>query len=221
MVVFFCFLGEEGKNKVGPKKLQCVLEHIVRPGLAIDNFWRLGRTICDKMLVWWSVLLSSLLRFASIVSCERGAIFFGLVTGDPKVKGSWGRRLLAVAGEVTRHGRAHPYSWSITIVSLGSKESEESHRSKWKTKLLSMFLTVTCQHASGACQSHSCPVLNLREASRKYVGLSPSTPPFLTLQFYEKDLTPTPNILQISGQYSLRSGIFDTSFARAYLFTTC
>jgi hypothetical protein len=26
-----------------------------------------------------------------------------------KVKGSLGRRLLAVAGEVTRHGRAHPY----------------------------------------------------------------------------------------------------------------
>ncbi len=43
-----------------------------------------------------------------------------------KVKGSWGRRLLAVAGEVTRHGPAHPYSWSITIVSLGSKESEEA-----------------------------------------------------------------------------------------------
>ncbi len=68
-----------------------------------------------------------------------------------KVKGSWGRRLLAVAGEVTRHGQAQPYSWSITIVSLRSKESEESHRSEWKTKLLGMFLAVTCQHASGAC----------------------------------------------------------------------
>ncbi len=32
---------------------------------------------------------------------------------------------MAVAGEVTWHGRAHPYSWSITIVSLRSKESEE------------------------------------------------------------------------------------------------
>ncbi len=112
-----------------------------------------------------------------------------------KVKGSWGRRLLAMAGEVTRHGRAHPYSWSITIVSLGSKGSEESHRSEWKTKLLSMFLAVTCQHASSACQSHSRPVLNLCEASQKYAELSPSTPPFLTLQFYEKDLTPTPNLL--------------------------
>ncbi len=124
-----------------------------------------------------------------------------------KVKGSWGRRLLAVAGEVTQHGWAHPYSWLITIVSLGSKESEESHRSEWKTKLLSMFLAVTCQHASGACQSHSHPVLNLREALRKYIELSPSTPAFLTLQFYEKDLTPTPNLLRISGKYSLRSGI--------------
>jgi hypothetical protein len=123
-----------------------------------------------------------------------------------KVKGSWGRRLLAVAGEVTRHGRAHPYLWSITIVSLGSKESEESHRSEWKIKLLSMFLAVTCQHASGACQSHSRPVLNLREALRKYVDFSPSTLLFLTLRFYKKDLTQTPNLLQISGQYSLRLG---------------
>ncbi len=137
-----------------------------------------------------------------------------------KVKGSWGRRLLAVAGEVTRHGRAHPYSWSITIVSLGSKESEESHRSKWKSELLSIFLAVTCQHASGACQSHSRPVLNLREALRKHVELSPSTPPFLTLQFYEKDLMPTSNLLQISGRYSLRLGIFGTPSAWAYLFTT-
>ncbi len=124
-----------------------------------------------------------------------------------KVKGSWGRRLLAMAGEVTWHGRAHPYSWSITIVSLRSMESEESHRSKWKTKLLGMFLTVTCQHVSGACQSHSCLVLNLCEASRKYVELSPSTPLFLTLRFYEKDLMPTPNLLRISGWYSPRSGI--------------
>ncbi len=124
-----------------------------------------------------------------------------------KVKGSWGRRLFAMAGEVTRHGRAHPYSWSITIVSLGSKESEDSHRSKWKTELMSMFLAVTCQHVSGACQSHSRLVLNLREASRKYVELSPSTLPFLTLRFYKKDLTPTPNLLRISGRYSLHSGI--------------
>jgi hypothetical protein len=98
-----------------------------------------------------------------------------------KVRGSWERGLLAVAGEVTRHGQAHPYSWSITIVSLRSKESEECHRSKWKTKLLSMFLAVTCQQASGACQSHTLPVLNLREALQKYVELSPSTLPFLTL----------------------------------------
>jgi hypothetical protein len=89
-----------------------------------------------------------------------------------------------------------------------SKESEESHRSEGKTKLLGMFLAVTCQHASGTCQSHSRPVLNLREALRKYVELSPSTPPFLTLWFYEKDLMPTPNLLRISGGYSLRSGIY-------------
>jgi hypothetical protein len=124
---------------------------------------------------------------------------------------------LAVAREVTQHGRAHPYSWLITIVSLRSKESEESHRSKWKTELLSMFLAVRCQHASGACQSHSRLVLNLLEASRKYV--SPSPPPFLTLRFYEKDLTPTLNLLRISGRYSLPLDIFDTSSAWAYLFS--
>jgi hypothetical protein len=60
-----------------------------------------------------------------------------------------------------------------------------------------MFLIVTCQHVSGACQSHSHPVLSLCEALQKYVELSPSTPPFLTLRFHEKDLTPTPNLLQI------------------------
>jgi hypothetical protein len=42
-----------------------------------------------------------------------------------KLKGSWGRRSMAMAGEVTQHGRAHSYSWLITIVSLRSKESEE------------------------------------------------------------------------------------------------
>ncbi len=124
-----------------------------------------------------------------------------------------------MAREVTQHGRAHPYSWLITIVSLRSKESEESHKKEWKTKLLSMFLAVTCQHVSDTCQSHSCPVLNLHEASRKYVELSPSTLPFLTLRFHEKDLTSTLNLLRISGRYSLRSSIFDTPCARAYSFS--
>ena len=71
-----------------------------------------------------------------------------------------------------------------------------------------MFLVIRCQQASGACQSNSCPVLSLHEALQKYAELSPSTLPFLTLRFYEKDLMPTPNLLQISGRYSLRSGIF-------------
>jgi hypothetical protein len=43
---------------------------------------------------------------------------------------------MAVAGEVTRHGRAHTYSWSVTIVSLSGLESDETnHRSEWKPKL--------------------------------------------------------------------------------------
>jgi hypothetical protein len=54
------------------------------------------------------------------------------VEKSTKVKGSWGRRLSAVAGEVTRHGRAHPYSWSIAIVSLRSKKSEEATEASGK-----------------------------------------------------------------------------------------
>ena len=83
-----------------------------------------------------------------------------------------------------------------------------------------MFLAVMCQHASGVCQSHSRMVLNLREALQKYIELSPSTPLILTLQFYEKDLTPTPNLFQISSQYSLHLGIFDTPSAQVYLFSS-
>jgi hypothetical protein len=60
-----------------------------------------------------------------------------------------------------------------------------------------MFLAVRCQQASGACQSHSRLVLSLREASRKYAELSHSTPPFLALPFHEKDLPPTPRLLQV------------------------
>jgi hypothetical protein len=43
---------------------------------------------------------------------------------------------MAMAGEVTRHGQAHPYSWSITIVSLRSKESEERTTEVSETELL-------------------------------------------------------------------------------------
>jgi hypothetical protein len=60
-----------------------------------------------------------------------------------------------------------------------------------------MFLVVRCQHASGACQSHSCPVLSLHEALWNYAELSHSTPPFLALRFHEKDLPPTPRLLQV------------------------
>jgi hypothetical protein len=34
---------------------------------------------------------------------------------------SWGTRAMAMAGEVTQHGRSHPYSWSVSTVSLRSK----------------------------------------------------------------------------------------------------
>jgi hypothetical protein len=35
---------------------------------------------------------------------------------------------MAVAGEVTPYGRAHPYSWSVTIVSLSGLESDEPQK---------------------------------------------------------------------------------------------
>jgi hypothetical protein len=60
-----------------------------------------------------------------------------------------------------------------------------------------MFLTVKCQHVSGACQSHSFLVLSLCEVLRKYAELSHSTPPFLRLRFHEKDLLPTPRLLRV------------------------
>jgi hypothetical protein len=60
-----------------------------------------------------------------------------------------------------------------------------------------MFLAVRCQHASGACQSHSCPLLSPREALQKYAELSHITPPFLALRFHEKDLPPTPRLLRV------------------------
>ncbi len=60
-----------------------------------------------------------------------------------------------------------------------------------------MFLLVVCQHASGTCQSHFRLVLSLRKVPQKYDELSPNTLPFLTLQFCEKDLMPTPNLLRI------------------------
>ncbi len=60
-----------------------------------------------------------------------------------------------------------------------------------------MFLLVACQHTSSMCQSLFCPVLNLRKVPWKYVELSSNTLSFLTLQFREKDLMPTPNLLRI------------------------
>ncbi len=50
---------------------------------------------------------------------------------------------MAVAGEVTWHGRAHPYSWSVTIFSLNGLESDKmNHRSEWKPNSWGMFLNI-------------------------------------------------------------------------------
>jgi hypothetical protein len=68
---------------------------------------------------------------------------------------SWGRRSMAVAGEVTWHGRAHPYSWSITIVSLRSKESEE-----WTTEASGNRTPEACSSSSRVStrQARASPV---------------------------------------------------------------
>ncbi len=73
-----------------------------------------------------------------------------------KLIGSWGRRSMAVAGEVARHGQAHPYSWSITSVSLRSKESEERTTEVSETELLRH---VPCCHMSARIRSKPVPFL--------------------------------------------------------------
>ncbi len=104
---------------------------------------------------------------------------------------------MAVAGEVTWHGRAHPSSWSISIVSLRSKESEGGATEVSKTKLLSHV--PPCRVS--ACVRHvPVPFLpgtkstwgpaEVRWTFSQYSAVS-DTP------IHEKDLTPTPNLLRI------------------------
>ena len=61
---------------------------------------------------------------------------------------------MAMAGEVTRHGRAHPYLCLITIVSLRSKESEERTTSVSETELLRH---VSCCHVSARIRRMPVP----------------------------------------------------------------
>ncbi len=110
----------------------------------------------------------------------------------------WSRSAMAVAGEVTRHGQAHPYSWLVTIISLSGLEKWWNKSQKWvETKLLRHVLWYKCQHVSGTCQSHFHSVQSLHKTSRNYMEFSCSTAPFLTLRFSEKDLLPTPRLLQV------------------------
>jgi hypothetical protein len=69
------------------------------------------------------------------------------------------------------------------------------------------------------CQSHFRPVLSLHEASRKYIELSPNTLQFLTLQFHEKDLTLTLNLLRIWPILPLLGRILSQWLESAILFT--
>jgi hypothetical protein len=76
---------------------------------------------------------------------------------DIKLLWSWGRRLMAVVEEVTWHGRAHPYSRLITIVSLRSKERVRNEPQKWvETKLLRH---VPCRYVSACVRRMPVPFL--------------------------------------------------------------
>ncbi len=112
-----------------------------------------------------------------------------------KLIGSWGRRSMAVAGEVTWHGWAHPYSWSITIVSLRSKKVRKDPQKWVETELLRHV-----PRRQVSARARRMPVLfppgtkYLWGLLRKYVELSPSTPPFLIPQERsDTDSESTPN----------------------------
>jgi hypothetical protein len=62
---------------------------------------------------------------------------------------------MAMAGEVTRYGQAHPYSWSITIVSLRSKESEG-----WTTEVSGNQTPEACSSPSrvSTSQARASPI---------------------------------------------------------------
>jgi hypothetical protein len=73
----------------------------------------------------------------SIALCSWGIPVMGirvlLTSMKVQLIWSWGGRAMAVAREVPRHGRAHPYSWSVTIDSLSGLENDEmNHRSEWE-----------------------------------------------------------------------------------------
>jgi hypothetical protein len=70
-----------------------------------------------------------------------------------------------------------------------------------------MFLVVRCQHASGMCQSHSHPVLSLREASRNSRNFLRVLRPFWHSVSTRKICRQLRGYSKF-GRYSLHSGIF-------------
>ena len=80
--------------------------------------------------------------------------------------------------------------------SLSGVSMRQARASPIPTRYQEVYV-VRCQHASGACQSHSRPVPSLRESSQNYSELSHSTPLFLALLFFKKDLPPTTRLLQV------------------------
>jgi hypothetical protein len=67
-------------------------------------------------------------------------------------------------------------------------------------------------HMSGTCQSHFRPVQSLCKALRNYTDLSRSTPPFLTLRFPKKGLTPTLRLLRGLPIFPLLGHILSKTF---------
>jgi hypothetical protein len=64
---------------------------------------------------------------------------------------------MAVAGEVTQHGQAHPYSWLVTIVSLSGLERVK----KQTTEVCENQAPEACSSLSGVSmrQAHASPIL--------------------------------------------------------------
>ncbi len=115
---------------------------------------------------------------------------------------------MAVAGEVTWHGGAHPYSWLVTIVSLRSRNVM-----KQTTEVSGIQIPEACSLLSGVSPHQ---VLASAIPARYYISVSPSGIMwnFLAIlcssrhSFFMRKIC-----LQLWGysefdQYSLRWGIF-------------
>ncbi len=115
---------------------------------------------------------------------------------------------MAVAGEVTQHGRAHPYSWLVTIVSLRSRKMM-----KQTTEVSGNQTPEACSSLScvSTCQASASPIPARYYIYMRHYGITQN---FLTVLHCFWHSVPTRKICrQLQGysefgQYSLRLGLF-------------